>query len=330
MTIKFNLKYISKILAVGAIIATTACSDDFFDVNDDPTRISESRVTLSALLPATEEGIGRANYSFAFSTAQICQHISSGGGADSHNEIRFDGGWSNTYLSGLANLNVIIQKAGEQNAPHYAGVAKIMSAYLLAGATSAWENIPYTEAFDIKNLKPKYDSQESIYQKMTMLLDEGIADLAKTSTLSPTPTNDLFFKGSLTQWRRFANLLKARYAMHFTLKNATTAANNALTILAKDTLIGNADDAQLVFNDRNLNPWHSGVALANVTGNFSVRHSAQLIDAMSGVTFGVWDPRLPLIAGRLTANASQTTWIGAENGAGGGNLDFVAASWHSR
>lgn len=97
------------------------------------------------------------------------------------------------------------------------------------------------------------------------------------------------------------------------------------------TVVTNADDFQLVGNTKNLNPWHSGVALANVTGNLTIRHSVQLVDAMNGVTFGVWDPRLPLIAGRTTANANATTWTGNESGSGtGGNLDLVSTSWHAR
>jgi hypothetical protein len=120
--------------------------------------------------------------------------------------------------------------------------------------------------------------------------------------------------------------------MHYTLKSGgATAANNALTALTGAGMTGNADDFQLLSNTKNLNPWHTSVALANNTGNVTVRHSGQLVDAMNGVSFGVWDPRLPLIAGRLTANANATTWAGNEPGTGtGGNVDLVANSWHSR
>ena len=96
-------------------------------------------------------------------------------------------------------------------------------------------------------------------------------------------------------------------------------------------MTSNADDLQLVYNARNLNPWHTGVATANVSGNLTIRHSQQFVDAMNGTTFGIFDPRLPIVGGRTAANAAATTWIGGENGVGGGNVDLnPTTSWHSR
>ena len=317
-------------LAVGA----SGCSE-YLDINTDPTAVSENQVTLAALLPTTIEATGQANYNYAFSINQIVQHVAgvTGGGTDAHGEFRVSGAWTFSYLTAMSNLSIMIRRAEELKAPHYSGVAKVLMAYNLLMATAAWENVPYSQAFSIANLKPGYDSQESIYNTINQLLDAAVAELNQTVSGFSPGADDLVFSGDRARWRRVAQGLKARAAIHFTAKSGTAAAaNNALAALANGGgMVSNADDFQLVGNTKNLNPWHSGVALANVTGNLTIRHSAQLVDAMNGTTFGVWDPRLPLIAGRTAANANATTWTGNESGSGtGGNLDLVATSWHAR
>ncbi len=328
---------IKKILTIAALatgLFSTSCND-YLDVNTDPTRISEEQVTLAVLLPTTIEATSQAQFNYAFTVGQITQNLCNvtGGGADQHIEIRLGGAWSMTYLTAMSNLNILIDKANAQSAPHYAGVAKILLAYNLNMATTTWENVPWSQAFSITNLKPEYDSQESIYAKVNQLLDDALVDLDKTSAKSPA-ADDIVFAGNRARWKAAAKALKARVALQSSAKNPATAATNALNALSSTTtaspMVGNADDFQLIYNARNLNPWHSGVALANVTGNLTVRHSQQFIDAMNGTTFGVFDPRLPIVGGRTTANAAATTWVGGENGVGGGNVDFNANSFHSR
>jgi Starch-binding associating with outer membrane len=327
---KIQLNKIIYGVLIGCAMSFSSCKD-YLDINTDPTRISEQQATLASLLPTIIEGSSQSHYNYAFTVSQITQHIASvgGGGASQHAEIRLAGAWSTTYLTAMSNAKILISKAEAAGAPHYAGMAKIILAYNLGLATSSWENIPFSQGFDIKNLKPGYDTQESIYKNINTLLDEAILDLDKTSTQTPSATVDIAYGGNRTRWKAAARALKARYALHFTAKGATTAADNALAALSTGAMASNADDLQLVYNTRNLNPWHTGVALANNTGNVTVRHGGQLIDAMSSVTYGVWDPRLRIIGGRLAANASATTWLGAEGGTGGGNVDFTASSWHS-
>lgn len=328
---KIHLQKIGLASLAALLLGLSSCSD-YLDINTDPTAISDSQVTMAALLPTVIEATAQANYQYAFSINQVAQHINgvTGGGVSSHAEFRISSAWTFAYLTAMSNVNTMLKRAQELNAPHYAGVGKILMAYNLLMATDAWENVPYTQAFTITNLKPGYDTQESIYATVNRLLDEAVADLNQTTSAFSPGTEDLAFNGDRAKWRRTAQALKARTAIHASLKSGATAANNALAALT-GAMTGNADDFQVAGNTKNLNPWHSGVALANTTGNLTIRHSAQLVNAMNGVTYGIWDPRLPLIAGRTTGNANATTWAGNEPGTGtGGNVDLVATSWHSR
>lgn len=338
---KRQIKNILSISALCVGFLASGCSD-YLDINTDPTRVNEDQVTLAAMLPTVIEATSQAQYNYAFTISQITQNMCSvtGGGSDQHIEIRLATAWSTAYLTAMSNATLMIDKANAQKSPHYAAVGKILLAYNLNMATTAWESIPFSQAFSIKNLKPEYDSQEAIYQKINQLLDEALADFDKTSVRTLGAEDLIFYPATVTtatlatiipRWKGTARALKARVAMQGTAKNGVAAATNALTILAAGGIASNTDDLQLTYNLRNLNPWHVGVAIANTTGNLSVRHSQQFVDAMNGTTYGVFDPRMPIVGGRVAANAAATTWIGGENGVGGGNVDLnPTTSWHSR
>ncbi|MEO0043646.1 MAG: hypothetical protein RL329_3094 [Bacteroidota bacterium] len=329
---KIDIKKIS-ILGITCLGLWTSSCNDYLEINVDPTRINESQVTLASLLPTVIEGTSQAQFNYVRnSSGMLVQHITSvtGVGEDQHIEVRFGSAWTSLYLTAMTNLTLLIEKANTQSSPHYAAAGKILLAYNLNMATTAWENVPYSQAFSIQNLKPDYDTQESIFTKINQLLDEAILDLDKTS-VKKMGADDMVYAGSLVRWKAAAKAMKARIAMQASAKGGVTAANNALAALSAGAMTSNADDFQLIYNLRNLNPWHSGVALANGTGNLTVRHSQQLTDALNGTTYGVFDPRMPILGGRTTANAAATTWIGVENGSGNaGNVDFSINSWHSR
>ncbi len=319
-----NIKKISKYtLMVWAFLTMSSCKD-FLEVNVDPTLKSD--ITLQELLPTLQFYTGETAYSFAVPACQYIQQIgsnTSGGGVDAQTESENSGGWSNFYLNVIPHVNLMITKGQEQNAPGYVGIAKVLLAYNMGIATSAWENIPISQADKglEKNFAPAYDSQETVYATIQKTLDEAIVELAKSGT-KPS-IDDLVYGGDLTKWTKAAFTLKARYAMHLTKKGATKAATDALAAIQKG-FTSNDDDFQLGYNSRNLSPWYSRVALANTTGNLSVTHSNTLIGAMNANA----DPRLPIIA---TLRRSQTVYTGVTPGrASGATVDFGIANWHSR
>jgi hypothetical protein len=80
---------------------------------------------------------------------------------------------------------------------------------------------------------------------------------------------------------------------------------------------------QLVYNDRNFNPWHRNIAIGTTTGNFIVTHSKRFIDQMNGATYpGLVDPRLPFIADK----GSSANYAGIQNGVGTGSTTNITAN----
>jgi Starch-binding associating with outer membrane len=326
----FQYKKQYLVLTLLVLAALFSSCDKYLDVNTDPTRVGPESVTLASILPTAIEATSRAQYLFAFSECQIAQQIAgaaANGQADTHDpETRFGGAWTSVYLNAMSNLNTIIQRGQTLNAPHYAGVAKVLMALNLGTASDAWGDIPYSQAFSIANIKPTFDTQESVYTAIQRLLDEAIVDLGAAVSAASPAADDLALAGNRPRWIRVARALKARYAIHLSPKGAVAAGNAAANAISAGGMTGNADDLQLVYNTRNLNPWHSGVALPINTGNLTVRHADQFINSMNGTT-GAFDPRLPILADRR----ANTTWRGNRNGAGtGGTCDLTTNTWYAR
>ena len=282
----------------GLLLLITSC-DDYLggDTNVDPNRPAE--ITLEAYLPSIVDATAESHYRVAYDANQVAQHIANyfGAGSDIHEEFRIDVGWTEIYLRAMSNARELERQAMDQSSPHYAGVARVYQALLLGLATDAWENVPYTEAFEgIENLTPAYDQQQTIYETIIPnLLDQAVTDLQTARSVSSPGSDDLIYGGDLEQWIKTANVLKARFAIHLVNKGSQAAAQQALAALNGLSYTSNADDLQLSYDDRNLNPWHSRVALAINTGNFTVAPSAQVVNMMNGELYEVVDPRLPIM-----------------------------------
>jgi hypothetical protein len=323
-------KNIYKPLLLGTVLCLAYSCDKYLDINDDPNRVNKA--PLSTQLTGTMTATADNHYTAAVTISQITQHMASAaanGSTDTHNEIRLGTLWSGTYLNAMTNLNDIVKLSGERSAPHYAGIAKVLMAVNLGLTTDIWGDAPFGQAFSLeKAFYPAYDNQQTLYTNIQSLLDAAILDLAQpTSVFKPTAADDVIYGGNLAKWTKLAKALKARYAIHLTKKGGAAAATATLAALT-GALADNTDDCQIVYNTTtNLNRWHQ-LSLALNTGNTSIRPSEQLADAMNGTTYGVWDPRLPIMTGVRTAITN--TWKGNINGAGtGGVLDILVTNWYS-
>lgn len=301
------------------------------DTNIDPNR--SSTPTLSTLLPIVIESTTDNHFRVAFITSmfseQLAAYASGALNEDQNRDVRIENAFQGIYQNSLTNLDAMVKLAQQQNAPYYIGIGKILQAVNLGLATDTWGDIPYTDAFQgANNLYPKYDSQQSIYTAMQTLLDDGITQLSLAPGTIKPGTDDLIYGGVAATWIKAAWVLKARYAMHLTKKDAAGAANLALTYLAKGFL-SNAEDLQLIYNDKNLNPWNKNIAIAAAGAVFKVSPTQRFIDLMSGSGYypGLIDSRLPI----LMDNRSAATYIGIVNGSGGnGNVNLTANTYYAK
>ncbi len=258
------MKNITKI-ALGfiliSVISLTSCKEWIdTDINVDPNNPTD--VPVSLLLPSVEaemaytmmgnDAVRPTNIWLQYFNGWARQSLTQGRYVYKSSDV--NNLWGAAYQSNLMDLKQIIDKADANNSPHYAGVAKVLTAWDLAFLTDLFGDIPYTEAFlGNDNLAPAYDTQESIYTTVQSLLDAAIADFAETESLESPGDDDLFYGGNLDNWTKLAWSLKARYALNLSKVNGSQAYTDALTYAAKG-FTSNADNMQFKFNSSQKSP----------------------------------------------------------------------------
>ncbi|WP_460892523.1 SusD/RagB family nutrient-binding outer membrane lipoprotein [Rufibacter soli] len=328
MMLHITRKYTA--LGLMGFLSLAGC-DSFLDVNDDPNRATA--VSSDALLSPIIVSTADAHYFLGLYTSlfsqQLAAYTSGPQIADRHIDVRVNTAWNTIYLNNLNNANFLVNQATAEGSLHYAGITKVLQALNLGMLTDTWGDVPFSQASQgPADLTPAFDSQEQIYTTINRLLDEALVQLQQPDSKVRPGADDLIYGGNIPKWIKAANALNARYAIHLVEKQGVPAATAALGYVAK-AFTSNADDMQVTFNDKNLNPWNRNIAIGTTTGNFIVAPSSTLINLMNGNTYaGLVDPRLPFMADRGTSTAQYT---GYRNGEGlGGNTNITAKTFYAQ
>ena len=299
-----------------SLISLGAC-DSFLDVNQDPSAVLVAPPTNALVASESHLGFLMGSDLFRY-TSLIAQQLAGQGGAgsqqaeyDRYNITATD--LNNTWRSGIyggaqADLQKLIDQTQAAN-PAYAGVAKIMQAFLFSVTADAFGDIPFSEAlkFD-KNLQPKYDASADVYTGVIALLNSGIDDIKKASPLKPG-ADDLIYAGDLVKWEKMANTLKLRLYLHSYPKSAAAASEGIAAVLkAGNVMTSNADNFQMAFEAAaNKNNPTDQYEKARANGLFP---SSTLVTLMNTKT----DPRRTTYFTEFPAASKQ--YVGAGNGTG--------------
>jgi hypothetical protein len=249
------------VLCAGAI---TGC-DNFLDVNKNPNTAEDVR--MDVILPGVlmrftqdiqgypterygatkgfdswgSEWLQQWSWNRERRTYSQFQHydISSG---DS------DQPWNAAYQTVMNQAHQIMLKAEAVNEWGYHGIAKLILAWTASRVTDSWGPAPMSQALDPRLRDPGYDSQEEIYKKVHLLLEEAIAEMSRADARSPGAA-DLLYGGDMTKWVKLARTVQAR--LHLRLSRAPGESATARAQLALDALAegftSNDDDADFTF-----------------------------------------------------------------------------------
>ncbi|NML36480.1 SusD/RagB family nutrient-binding outer membrane lipoprotein [Chitinophaga sp. G-6-1-13] len=198
--------------------------------------------------------------------------------------------WNNIFNNIIQPCNDIVANYSNGNS-HNKGIALIVKAMALGVATDLWGDIPAQEAgmgIITGNFTPKYAAQKDVYAYIQSLLDEGITALKESKPdIREVGANDFFFEGDLDSWTNTAYILKARFAIHLSKKNASDAATQALAALTHVTNVGDLRTVYGTSTNEN-NQWYQ-FKLGRAA---LLRVGAQLINMMNASN----DPRLSVYA----------------------------------
>lgn len=230
------MKKIVLMLFITALFLS-GCKKSYLEINQNPNQPTAvtPNVVLSSALAATASNSAR-NY---LGLTRWMGYWSRSGNyvpdvqTETYNIANdyTDGEWDNLYLN-LNNYDYI-EKQGQANGlPFYIGVAKVMKAFDFAILVDIYNNVPYSNAFQVQtSIQPTYDDGQTIYLDLVNQLDSAVDyfEQAKiyydgaASTIANTDAQyDIMFgngvapdaQARMIMWQKFANTEKLKLLIH--------------------------------------------------------------------------------------------------------------------
>ena len=285
----------SKIILATIIAGITwsGCTKNFDTINTDP-----NNPTLDN--PAVAAGASNALFSSAISRGLMeagefqrvqalyadlyGQHFATSQGYFFSDRYQINQGWLNFgwdlfYPRDIKNLVDIISSPNSNN--NQKQIARIWKVFLFHRMVDFYGDIPYFNAGDPS--KPeKYDSQKDIYYDMFKELAEASGALATGPSYD---AKDVIYAGNIDRWKRFANTLRLRLAIHASLKDASKAKTEGEAAIAAGIFGSNGDNAFARVNN----------ILPNAYNQISGWNEFRMSSTSESILGGYQDPRLGVL-----------------------------------
>jgi hypothetical protein len=288
------------ILLTGAVCLFQSCTGDFEKLNTPPNSVTTidpglllSRVQRDA---AFAEGVEYPNNQYGSWVQQWAGGVLIS--SSRYIEQSDNGTWDAHYtlLRNITQIRNEILK-GQENDP--AGrtklaIAKIVEITVWQRLTDLFGDVPYSQTAQGPaevNIKPAFDTQESIYKSLIADIDVAMAQLNATDQTYGSA--DFYYGGNVAKWKKYANSVKLRLGMRIRYADAALAQKTVTAAMGQPLLESNADNAAVpTFNNAtnaNVHP------LLNhfLAGSPDLKY---LADAFVTKLVSTNDPRLPRIA----------------------------------
>ena len=285
-------KKILSILLLGISVVSIQSCKRKFDVNQNPNVAQNT--TPALLLPASQLALGSAmGVDFQINGSIWAQYWTQYYNASQYRRLeqyqpdgaQYDRVWRLYYSSALMDMKQMEKLATAQNLKQYQAISLLLQAYTFQVATDAWGDVPFSEALkglpeDGGILSPKYDAQESIYDGLIKMVDNGMA-LIDPSDVNHPGSDDLIYGGDMEQWAKFGNTLKLKILLRQS-EVAPSKAQQGITALyvSNPDFIGEGDDAKIDYlnTSGNQNPLYTEIVGLGKVQNIIA--SATSVDSM--------------------------------------------------
>lgn len=213
--------------------------------------------------------------------------------------------WSVLYANVIAEATNSYELAGNENS-NLQGAALVMKANALQILTDVYGPVPVSQIGVSGNLKPKFDSQEVVYDTILSLLDRANAKLS-SGTGVITPSADLLYAGNVSKWKKLANSLKLKALMRISSKRDVSVQVQAL-VNAGSLMSSNADSAQLEYfaSQPDANPIYETIV-------YGTRKEYKVSSVLLAKLNSLNDPRLAVFASKNVAGLYVGNIPGVEN-----------------
>lgn len=307
----FFLRMIYVSIAVIILFAFQSCNDkELTDMNKNPNVI-EYAIPEYTFTAAVHNSIpGQSYRALGGGLQYFAVYREVNGSGDKFYDFGGTAGSFNVYdnqWNRLLQLNA--QIPGPENVNKRAAI-EILRILAFHQATDVIGDMPYTEAMKgLGNLKPRYDTQKSIYTAMLNELETALKsmDPGKPNVFG---TADPYFKGDISKWKKFGYTLMMRLGMRLSDVEPATAKTWVEKAVSGGVMSVFTDIAYRKFANiaSQTNPRVDGLIAGDfVTPGgdnvFGGKWSAKFIDHLKNSK----DPRLPILS--VVWVPSGTTYV---------------------
>ena len=157
----------------------------------------------------------------------------------SSNANVIDRSYRELYYGGLADNEIILRRAKEEENWGTYLIAATLKAYTFQYLVDLYDNVPYTEAFngDDYQFNPAIDNGEDVYDAIYTLLDEALSKDLSGFVVSRYEDFDLFFGADIDEWINFANTVKLRILLRQYYADPTYVEGELVTLLSEGTFL---------------------------------------------------------------------------------------------
>lgn len=243
------MKYIYTIIAILAL-AFVSCNRTMDDINTNPDTTATAPpsyfVTNLTLAMAKDAGVKAfMEDQWAMKTV-ITNEMAQ---TQMYNSI---GSYDINYLALLDATSMVKEAAkfdqGVQDT--HQALNQFTRAWLFYNTTIRLGDVPCSEAALPGIVRPKYDTQEAVFETIIKSLDDAASLFSKGVKFS----GDVVYNGDPKRWEKASNSLLLRVLMHLSTKKTTVGSINVkakFEEVAKRPLIAsNAEDFQMVYSDK--------------------------------------------------------------------------------
>ena len=310
------LKKLKYIIPLALVFAISSCSKSSFDINVDPN--NPATLPAKNLLPGIEKTLGDASATIGgiSETLEVYMHrISVREAPNAYgvtgNSGFVDGIWDDYLSSGITNANLIIAKAVPAGNFKYAGIAKILKAFMFSQLVDIFGDVPFTEEGKLPEgiLNPKFDAGATIYPALFTMINDGISDLNNTAINPLNPgADDVIYGGKAASWVKMANTLKLKLLTQQRKVKDVKAEVAALLANPATLMSSTADNFQLPYSVDNKNPGYADYGAAQRTKYISPWFYEIMKGYNPNIFTSITDPRIPyywfnqLKPGQVTTN----------------------------
>ncbi len=268
--------YKSLVTVLAFSLLSVSCELEEANINPN----SPTEVPPNVLLPFNQSRLARLMASTPQVMAGIFMQYYEG--VDNHplqvqtytlNEALYvDWDWNDYYDGPMINLRKMIEFAEEDGSYYYTGIGKILMALCLGNITSVWGDVPYSMALEGSvERHPVYDDQQTLYETIQELLDEGISDLNQEYEGVKPSVDDILYGGDVEKWKACAYALKARYYLHLTKRTGDLTFDPAEEALAQIGMAISSGEEDLIYpfgySASEYNPFYSFTLLNYILPN---------------------------------------------------------------